>query len=616
MTRWPIAFIILGLVAAGLAYDRAVEVSAVEQTSATEQVVVSPSLADPPRLDGAWYCPLGSSTPDGFADHEVNISNLSTDSAVANLSILTSEGPGPSRRIELGPFATERITIADTQVADVAGAVVEITGGKGVVGHSVTTAEGVAEGPCATHASSTWYFAGGRTTADSSQYLALMNPFPETAVFDVEFRALGRSREPGPLTGAFVEARSIRIIDVGEFVSREEALATKITTNRGRLVVERLQVLNGDLGASGAALQLGVPTPAPSWIFTAGRVHESGDDLLTVFNPYEVDDLAVLADSSDDDEAEEAEDAIDDAEIDDAALDTDQAAVEEPDPLEETNREGFVTVSVELWPTNPTDLSTFSVVTIEREVRPGNFVTIDLRAQAERFEFPLPYELGVNVTSNEGLPIVAERWQFGEQVATDGLTVDVDDETEEPADGEEAPADGEEEVAADGEEEAAGEEADPDAEAPADGEEEAEETAEGEEETDETEPVEIQPPEPVESDLPQPIASTGISTTRGNELFSTEWVVPWVTISGDSTLIAVAAIEEAAVEVRVLENGELVGPVRATVAAGGRAIIPLTSSVGGGAVQVVSDRPISVEAVVVLPDQSLDVVPGVPTVIN
>lgn len=544
MNRWPILFVLMGTLAAGLAYDRAVEMP-VAAASAIDPVVINPSITDPPKLDGAWYCPVGSSESGGFADHQVNISNLSDEQAVANLSIVTQDGPGPGRRIVLAPKSTERVKLSDSVSAEAAGAVVEMTGGRGVVGHSVSTAQGVTEGPCATNASSTWYFAAGRTIRDSTQYLALMNPFPETAVFDVEFQAVGRSREPGPLQGAFVEPRSVRIIEVGGFVSREEDLATKITTNRGRLVVERLQVLDGELGPSGASLQLGVSTPAPSWIFTAGRVHESGDDLLTIFNPYEPDPDAVVAAVRDDNQEEQ--------------------------------REGFLTVAVNLWPSNPTDLSSYSVVTIEREVRPGTFVTVDLRAQAERFEFPLPYELGVSVTSTEGLPIVAERWQYSQRLQVDALgagigtpATSVDPESEVDPDGEEVP--------------------------------------EGEEE------FELQPPEPVDSGLPQPIANKGISTTRGNELFSTSWVIPWVTMEGDSTLIAVASIEEASVEVEILTGGDFTGPFRATVPKSGRAIIPVTSTEGGAAVQVTSDTPIAVEAMVVLPDRSLDVIPGVPTI--
>ncbi len=583
MNRWPIAFILVGLVAAGLAYDRTVDMPIASQSVEAEQVIISPSVGEPPRLDGAWYCPIGTSSPGAFADHEVNISNLSEEPAVANLSILTGDGPGPGRRIELAPLTTDRVKLSDTQIVDVAGAVVEITGGRGAVGHTVTTAQGTAEGPCATSASNTWYFAAGRTTRDSTQYLALMNPFPETAVFDVEFQAVGRSREPGPLQGAFVSARSVRIIEVGEFVTREEALATKITTARGRLVVERLQILDGQLGASGAALQLGVPTPAKSWIFSAGRVHDSGDDLLTIYNPYEPED-AVLP-------AEEADDSASDSAGGDGTGDGDEQ--EEPD------REGFITVAVELWPTNPTDVSTYSVVTIEREVRPGTFVTIDLRAQAERFEFPLPYELGVNVTSVEGLPIVAERWQFAQRLQVDGVqpVEEPDPDADPDPDAEDPNADPDAEVDPD---------ADPDAEVDPDAE-NAEEPAAS---------IELQPAEPVDSGLPQPVATAGMSTTSGNELFSTRWVVPWVTMVNDSTLIAVSSIEEASVEVRVLTGGQFVGPIRATVAKGGRAIIPVTSTEGGAAVEITSNTPIAVEAVVVLPDQSLDVVPAIPTVAN
>ncbi|MEL6983081.1 MAG: hypothetical protein AAFO29_11710, partial [Actinomycetota bacterium] len=127
-------------------------------------------------------------------------------------------------------------------------------------------------------------------------------------------------------------------------------------------------------------------------------------------------------------------------------------------------------------------------------------------------------------------------------------------------------------------------------------------------------PLELQAPEPVTSDLPQPIASEGVSTTRGNELFSTRWVIPWVTMQDDSTVIAVASADEAAVEVRLLVNGQWEGPFRATVPAGGRAIIPVTSAAGGAAVEVTSTNPVSVEAMVVVPDASLDVVPAIPTV--
>ena len=183
MNRWPFIFVVLGLVAAAVAYDRVSEIPPAVTTEVGSVEVITPSLADPPRLDSVWYCPLGSSATGGFADHEVYISNLASEPAVANLSILTEEGQGAGRRIEVAPLGTERVLLSESQQSDVAGAVVEIIAGDGVVGHAVTTDQGRAEGPCGTQVSNEWYFASGRTELDSTQYLALMNPFPETARF-------------------------------------------------------------------------------------------------------------------------------------------------------------------------------------------------------------------------------------------------------------------------------------------------------------------------------------------------------------------------------------------------------------------------------------------------
>ncbi|MEL6983097.1 MAG: DUF5719 family protein, partial [Actinomycetota bacterium] len=420
--RWSVAFILVGLLGAGLLYDRLVPASSDGTSVETDQLVVSPSMVDPPRLDVAWYCPVGSSSVGGYADHVVNIANLAEESAVANLTIITDQGPGPLRRIELAPLSTQRIALSDIQSSEVAGAVVEIIGGRGAVGHTLTTEYGVAEGPCATEASNSWYFAAGRTKADARELLVLMNPFPETARFDVEFQGLGRSRQPGELQGAFVEARSIRVIEVNPVITDEDSVAATVTTNRGRLVVERLQVLDGQFGPTGAAVQLGVPTPAPSWMFTAGRVHDGGDDLLTIYNPFEPDLSTIdLTPPAETDSADGTDDAGDGEVAADGAAGEAAADGEAETATALTDEVGTTTVSIELWPSNPTDLSSFSVVTIEREIRPGTFATIDLRAQAERFEFPLPYELGVFVTSNEGLPILAERWQFADRLQLDGV---------------------------------------------------------------------------------------------------------------------------------------------------------------------------------------------------
>ncbi len=574
MNRWPFIFVVLGLLAAGLAYDRVSEPDPI--SAATEVVefdVITPALSEPPHLDSAWYCPMGSSDAGGFADHEIYISNLAETSAVANLSILTASGQGAGRRIELAPFQTERILLSESQASPVAGTVVEIISGQGVVGHAVTTEHGRAEGPCATQVSNRWYFASGRTELDSKQYLALMNPFPETAVFNVEFRTLARSRQPQALQGASVPARSVRIIDIGENITSEANVATIITTQRGRLIAERLQVIDGSLGANGAALQLGVARPANSWIMPAGRINEGGDHSLIVFNPAEPNDPVLTV-------GEDGEEVL----IDDQS-------------------ETTAVVDIQMWPNNPADLSLYGVVTTTREIRPGSFETIDIGAQALRFGFPLPYELGVNVLVQNDLPVVVERWQVARTLqdpSDPAAVVAAAEENEESSEGAAEDEDGA--VAEEGSEESA--EAD-DADADAD--------AADADAADLAATVVDIDGEP----LPQPTATAGLATSRGVEQLSTRWIVPWVTVTGDSTSVIVVSPEEASVEVRIMTNGGFVGPTRATVPRGGRTVVPISlPGAGGGVIEVTSDVPVAVEAMTVLPDESMDVVPAIPTVVR
>jgi len=569
MIRGAVIFVVVGLLAAGLLYDRVDEPTPAIDAGESAGVI-TPTVSDPARLDGAWFCPVGSSSAGGFADHQIRVSNLGDEPAVANVSILTGEGGGPSLRVELAPMSTQQLSLSSIAQSELAGAVVEVVGGTGVVGHQVTTAEGTAEGSCATHVSSEWFFASGRTQRDSLSYLALMNPFPEDVVYNVElYRSAGRPRQPGPLQGGTVPANSIRIIELGEHVPREEVVAAAITTVRGRLVVERLQLFNGDLGPKGAALQLGVPGPAESWMLPAGRIHEGGDDRVVVFNP---------------------------------------------------NGEESAEVEIELWPVNPTDRSRYGLGVIPRDLLPGRFEIIDLRTEADRFGLRLPFEVGVSVRSANGVPVVAERWHLANEVDTTLIGAggtEVAPSDEEPA-AEDADGDGVPDEPADGDEAAA----DPDAtegEAAADTSDET--PAEGEQ------PAEPEP-EPGELDVPgilggevaelaQPTAAVGVATSRGVEILSDRWIVPWVeTPTAESSVVIVASPNdiEASVEVFMLVNGEMVGPWRAAVAPGGRAIIPLERVGAGGPVLVMSDSPVSVEAQVVSPIGELAVVPGIPTV--
>ncbi len=357
MIRWSTIGLIFGLLVAGVLYDR-VDRAPVPDPLAVAQAPISPALVDPALLSNVWFCPVGSGSADGYATHQLDITNLGDQRAVANIDLMTDAGPGSGLRVVLDPLSSETIALPALDQATWLGATVEIVSGQGVVGHTVTTAQGVAQGPCATATSSSWYFADGVTTRDSSEYLALLNPFAEDVVFSMSFQTSGRTRSPEDLKAAVVPGRSVRVIDVGQYVSREAHVATSIQTVRGQLAVERLQLANGALGPVGASLQLGVSSPSRSWTFPAGRVHLGADQRMVIFNP-----------------------GSDPAEVD---IEFDLA---------------------------PADRASYGLVPVEAVVQPGRFTVVDLEAILTQAGLPLPYEFGVRVLSANDVPVVAERWQ-------------------------------------------------------------------------------------------------------------------------------------------------------------------------------------------------------------
>jgi hypothetical protein len=546
VTRWPVIGLVLALLVGGVAYDRIEQVEPAVPPPPFE-AAVNPIMLDPARLSSVWYCPVGSADG-GYAEHTVEVVNVSDEPAVATISVLTEAGPGPSIRLDVGPGTRRALPLAEIDQAAAAGAVVEVVGGEGVVDHVVETPHGQARGACATGAADEWHFAGGATTRDATFMLALLNPFPEDAVFDLRFVTTGRARTPSAYQGAIVPARSVRVIEVHapEVVAREAAVATTITLRRGRVVAERLQTFDGALGPVGAALQLGAPGPALETWFPAGRVHEGGDQRLVVYNP--------------------------------------SGAVAELD--------------VSLLPFDPQVSAAFGLVPLEVSVAPGRFEVLDLAETVAQIGLPTPFEVGIHVVSVNGTPVVAERWTLTPPIDTEAIGAggtelsDADREGEEPP-GEEAPA--EEAPAAD---DGAGAEQEAAAgvlpvilsaraqaeEAPVTEEPVTEEP--GEEAPAEEAPAE-EVPEPLfeevdELVLPQATPGRGVIIDSGIVAPSIRWYFPGTPVlADDGTALAVLGVAEpATVEVHAIIGGERSEPLlRAEVLPGQRLLLPLSADV-------------------------------------
>lgn len=510
MIRWTTALIVVGMLLGAVLFDRIDRDPNVDQ--AIDDIVrPTPAMAADPPLGSSWFCAVGSAGVGSYADGEVIVTNIGDEDAVANLDIRTSEGPGLGQRLEIPARSSEVIPLANLGTFEAAGVAVEFIGGEGVVSHRLTTDFGATEGPCSSEASSTWMFAGGSTTRDTRQYVALLNPFANDVVFTATFQTPTRSRQPSELEARTVPAQSVLVIEVGEFVAREPVVATTIeTVAGGQLVVERLIVVDGALGPIGAALESGVAGPALSWTMPAGRVHDGGSQSLTVFNP------------------------------------TDEVAE----------------VDIRLDPIDPNDRALYGLVPIELTVQPGRLATIDLRSEADQLALPLPYDLGLTVTSANGVPIVAHRWQAQPGIDPDAVGANVNEKRRQD-----------------------------DGEVPDD---------------------EL-PPGLAGPTYQQPTARQGVASSHGSPFASTRWIAASSSLLSDNgTAVVVFGDAGALVEVRVLIGGSLGSPVRASVDASGRAVIPIGPIAFQAAVVVTADQPIVAEIQLVSPD-IFDVVAMVPT---
>ncbi|MFT7601399.1 MAG: hypothetical protein ACI8TP_004352, partial [Acidimicrobiales bacterium] len=433
MNRWALVGLVMGLLAAGVLYDR-VDLAPVPDPSTVGEPVVTPALRSADRLSNVWFCPIGSGAAGGYATHQLAISNLSDAPATAAIDLVTGDGPGPGLEVAVAPFSTEVIDVAALDPAPSLGAVVEVSGGLGVVGHTVTTQGGITQGPCSTETADRWFYADGVTTRDAVAFVALLNPFPEDAVFTMTFQSPTRTREPLDLKRAVVPGGSVRVVNIGEFVTREPNVATTIVVERGQLAVERLQIFDGTLGPRGSALQLAVAEPSSQWTLPSGRVHEGGDHRLAIFNPTETV-----------------------AEVD---------------------------VEFDL---EPVDRAAYGLVPIEVSVPPGRSVVLDLRGILTSFGLPLPYDVGLRVQSANDVPVVAERWQV--TPAIDTTLIGAGGADARIVRGRQSDA----------------------------------EPGEVSEEDIEVAPVPA---------AAQPTATIGVASSRGVEVSSTRWIVPWVELGG------------------------------------------------------------------------------------
>ncbi|MEY2471679.1 MAG: hypothetical protein QOK28_1008 [Actinomycetota bacterium] len=243
----------------------------------------APAASPPDALTSTWYCAAGTSQG-GFADSSVVVFNPTTRRLRGSIDVVGADGNHGTHPITIQP--RERVTTPLSQIlrASYVAAMVRLDGGGAIVEHVTTGPVGDAVGACASSASTRWYVPEGATTRSAQLIYALFNPFPDDAIVDMSFATEQGRDAPAAFQGIVVPANGLVPIDVGTHVRRRAHVSAAIHARRGRVVVEALQIHNGD-GRRGVGLMLGLPRTSTSFVFPDGIASPERFEQLHLFNP-------------------------------------------------------------------------------------------------------------------------------------------------------------------------------------------------------------------------------------------------------------------------------------------------------------------------------------------
>ncbi len=243
-----------------------------------------PVAAPASARSSAWYCP-GLPVSGALGEGLVVVANAGDRRLTGTVTVFPDRGESRQTPIAVGPSSRASVRLTDVVSSPYASALIELDGGEAVAEAVVTGAMGDSVSPCASSASSSWYFAEGVTTRDASEVLLALNPFPDDAVVDVVFSTEEGIVSPQALTGLLVRGQALTAINVGDFVQRRESVSVSLVARTGRLVVGRVQTFDGTAGRKGISVGLGAAAPGPVWYFPEGMVTDGQSERFHVYNP-------------------------------------------------------------------------------------------------------------------------------------------------------------------------------------------------------------------------------------------------------------------------------------------------------------------------------------------
>jgi hypothetical protein len=280
--RVAVIVLLFAVMIAALVIDRS-------EDRGTTRVRALPGAAGPEAtgtdaLSSSWYCPGGTANG-GPADVTVNVLNPTDRAVHGTLTVVRSQGDPTRHPMDVGASSSVDFVLSTlAPQAPWAAAVVDLDGGGAVVEQLVVGPLGIGTEPCAVAASRTWYFATGSTAKDTTQSLALFNPFPDGAIVDLAFATGEGRRVPGDFQGIVVPAGSVTVVDVGAHLRRQDVVSTEVRARAGRIVAGQVVVRTAG-GGVGVSSTLGAPALGDTWYFPDGLVTDGVVERYELYNP-------------------------------------------------------------------------------------------------------------------------------------------------------------------------------------------------------------------------------------------------------------------------------------------------------------------------------------------
>jgi hypothetical protein len=243
----------------------------------------APAASPPDSLTSTWYCPAGTASG-GYADASVVVFNPTASPLRGSIDVIGADGNRGSHSVTIPARGLVTKSVGEILKAAFVATMVRLDGGGAIVEHVTTGPAGDAVGMCASSASTRWFVPEGATTRAAQLIYALFNPFPDDAIVDLSFATEQGRDAPAAFQGVVVPANGLVPLDIGTHVRRRAHVSAEIVARRGRVVVETLQVHNGD-GRRGVGLALALPRTATSFVFPDGNASPERFEQLHLFNP-------------------------------------------------------------------------------------------------------------------------------------------------------------------------------------------------------------------------------------------------------------------------------------------------------------------------------------------